>query len=280
MRADRIAERVDAARANVLIARGACSEGGQGQGVFAFFHDHLRAAQVENVVAHVLALDSFFSTVGSCQHLGGFEHVWLRGAGCFFLVLAQRLADFEQQLVRRRLVGHLFPIDDAVDEVDRLVVARIGQQYAAVEHGRSAIVHEFCLEADRRLIGEDLHVMVGNPAKHGAARYIRQADDQLVMATLVGQIRADILHGRVLDPVGEVEQHGIGAEVVEPVGLQIVDVGIVAIAEQAGPMVVGAHLHAPLILANGRRRGLDIGIVLVDVIVDRIVRFMRAEIAA
>ena len=280
VRADRIAERVDAARDHVLIARGACSEGGQGQGVFAFFHDHLRAAEVENVVAHVLALERFFSDVSGGKGLGGFERIRLGGAGRFFFVLAQRLADLEQQLVCGRLVGHLLPVDDAVDEIDRLVVARIGQQDAAIEHGRSAIVDEFRLEADRRLIGEDLHVVVGNAAEHGAARHVRQADDQLVMAAFLGQVRADILYGRILDPVGEVEQHGIGAEVVEPVGFEIVDVGIVAIAEQAGPMVVGAHLHAPLVLADGRRRGLDIGIVLVDIVVDRIVRFMRAEIAA
>ena len=72
---------------------------------------------------------------------------------------------------RRRLVDRL-PVDDAVDEVDRVAVRREGHQDAAIADGLAALVLELGLEADRRAVGDDLHVMVGQARQQRAARHV------------------------------------------------------------------------------------------------------------
>ena len=171
----------------------------------------------------------------------------------------ERLIDFEQQLVRGQLVGHLLPVDHAVDEVDRLVVARIGQQDAAIEDLHPALVHEFGLEPDRRLVGENLHVVVGDAAQQRAGRHVRQVGDRAMPAAFLRESLAKELHGGVLDAGGEVEQHAVGAEIGEVRGIEIVDQREHPLAQLARPVIIGAHLHPALVLTDRFGRQLARG---------------------
>ena len=166
----------------------------------------------------------------------------------------ERLVDLEQQFVRGALICHLFPVDDAVDEIDGLVVGRERQQDAAIHHVRFALVDEFRLEPDRRLVGEDLHVVVGYPAQQRAGRHIVQPLDLMVGAAFVGQPLAKKSDDRVFDAGSKVEQDGIGAEIAQFRRFQRFDRREGALAQQARPIIVRPHLHAPLVLPDGRGR--------------------------
>ena len=193
----------------------------------------------------------------------------------------QCLTDFEQQLVRSRLVRQFFPVDDAIDEVDRFIVARIWQQDAAIQHGAAALVDEFRLETDRRLVGDDLHVMVGDAAQQGSCRNIRKLRDFVFRAAFPGQFRTQILDRGIVHAVREIEQHRMGPEIIEAVGFEVFDGRIVAIAQQAGPVIVRAHLHAAVILAYRRRRRFHANmVVVVEAEIVLVREFLRSECAA
>src|SRR3546814_4552692 len=69
----------------------------------------------------------------------------------------------------------LFPVDDAVDEIDRVLVGRKRHQDTAIARGVAARADEFGLEADRRAIGDDLKIMIGEPRQQRAARHLGDA---------------------------------------------------------------------------------------------------------
>ena len=191
------------------------------------------------------------------QRVGG-AHRGLLGQFQLFAHF-KRLIDFEQQFVGGQLVGHLLPVDHAVDEVYRLVVARIGQQNAAVEDFCPALVDEFGLEPDRRLIGDDLHVVIGDAAQQRARRHVRQAGDGVRTAAFECQLCANELHNRILDPGGEVEQHAVGAEIGAAGRIEIVDQREHPVTELSSPVIIGAHLHTALVLADGFGRQIGGG---------------------
>ena len=169
----------------------------------------------------------------------------------------ERLIDLEQQLVGGQLVGHFLPVDHAIDEVDRLVVAREGQQDPAIEDRHPGVVDELGLEPDRRLIGEDLHVVIGDAAQQRARRHVgKPGDDHAIRVAFRRELFAKEAHRRIVDTEGEIEQHRMRAEIGEIAGIKILNAGEHVFAEQARPMVVGAHLHAALVLADGMRREL------------------------
>ena len=58
------------------------------------------------------------------------------------------------------------------------------------------------------------------------------------------------------------EQHALRAEIGEQFGIEILDLRKVAVFEQAGPEIVGTHLHAALVGAELRRRGVIDGIIV------------------
>jgi hypothetical protein len=89
--------------------------------------------------------------------------------------------------------------------------------------------------------------------------------DLAIGAALLGEDRAKIADRRVLDPAGEVQQHAVGAEIREILGFQILDRREGAVAQQACPMVIGAHLHAAFVLPDGVRRRFAHHILLVIV---------------
>src|SRR3546814_10978975 len=72
---------------------------------------------------------------------------------------------------RSTLTDTLFPYTTLFrsDEVDRLAVGREGEQDAAVHDRRAAVVHELGLETDRRAVGDDLKIMVGQPRQQRPA---------------------------------------------------------------------------------------------------------------
>ena len=95
---------------------------------------------------------------------------------------------------------------------------------------------------------------------------------------------AQELHGRVLDAGGEVQQHAEGSEIGEVCGIEIVDQREHPLAQQAGPVIIGAHLHAALVLPDGlgrrfvRRSGS--GAVILGRIPTAVGRFASVEWAA
>ena len=180
--------------------------------------------------------------------------------------LVERLVDLQQQLVGRFRVGELLPVDDAVDEVDRVVVAGKRQQDPAIEDRLAALVDEFRLETDRRLIRQDLHVVVGDPAQQRPGRDIVQLGHvRRIGVAFLGQLGAEVGNAGIFDPGREIEQHRIGPEIGQGVGIEVLDRGEVAIFQQAGPMIVGAHLHAALVRADRCGRIFAPGLVLVDI---------------
>ena len=70
-----------------------------------------------------------------------------------------------------------FPVDDAVNEIDRVIVCRIGQQNAAVHEDIAAIVHKLGFEADGRVVGNDLKIMVGNARQQRVSGHFIQISD-------------------------------------------------------------------------------------------------------
>ena len=220
------------------------------------------------------------------MHGPQFEDVVLRVLRPFLmgdgLILRfERLVEFEQQRIGGFLVGHLLPVDHAVDVIDRAIVARIGQQDAAIEQAGAGGVLEFGFESDRRLIGEDLHVMIGDAAQHRAARHARQLVERGAVAAFGAQFLADIGEPRIVHVVGQVEQQRMRSEIARRGGIEIVDVGKGAVAQQAGPVVVGAHLHAAFVLADRRGQRFETGAVIGDIaVVEVVLRLVRAEISA
>ena len=93
---------------------------------------------------------------------------------------AQRLLDRQLQLFGLIGSDRFLPVDDAHDEIDGVVVGREGQQDAAIHDRRAAIVDELGLEADRRAVGDDLEIMVGQPRQQRPARHLADMGDRCV----------------------------------------------------------------------------------------------------
>ena len=84
----------------------------------------------------------------------------------------KRLIDFEKQFFCCILVGNLFPVNDTVNEVDRVIIARERKQNAAIHDCDAALINEFGFKPDRSLIGEDLQIVIRNAAEQRTARNI------------------------------------------------------------------------------------------------------------
>src|SRR3546814_18618190 len=95
---------------------------------------------------------------------------------------------------------------------DRIAVGGERDQDAAVHGVEAALADEFGLEADRRAIGNDLEIMVGQPGQQRAARYVGDGPDLAVKVAFLAQRPADERHGRVLAAGGETEQHAVWTE--------------------------------------------------------------------
>src|SRR3546814_17264208 len=87
----------------------------------------------------------------------------------------------------------LFPVDDAVDEIDSVLVGRKRHQDTAIARGVAARADEFGLEAERRAIGDDFKIMIGEARKQRASRPLGDAGDRgLENAFIAQRAAADI----------------------------------------------------------------------------------------
>jgi hypothetical protein len=177
-------------------------------------------------------------------------------------------------------VDHLLPVDHAVDEVDRGAVRRERHQDAAIERRAPAGADELGLEADRRAIGDDLEIMVGQPRQQRSARHLGDASHRAVERALLAQRPSEIRDRRILGAAGEIEQHAVRPEVGDPGRLEILYIGIGPRLQQRHPVIVRADMHATLVAAEiehlVRHRGID-RIVDGDPVIVEIARAIHAS---
>lgn len=96
--------------------------------------------------------------------------------------------------------------------------------------------------------------MVGDLRQQRTAGDLVEIGDGIVEIALVTQRLADERDSGIFDSRGEIEQHAVGAEVLDILRIKILDRRKYAVSQQLGPIVVGAHMHAPLIAAKGLGR--------------------------
>ena len=142
------------------------------------------------------------------------------------------------------------PVDHAIDEVDRVPVGREGHQNAAVANRVSDRIIKLGLEPDRRAVGDDLHVMIGQARQQRPARDVRDCPHVVVEAAFIANGSSDIGDRGVVVSASEVEQDAVACEILDVVGLEVLDGGKVAAAQERDPMVVGADMHPPLVGAD------------------------------
>jgi len=95
--------------------------------------------------------------------------------------------------------------------------------------------------------------MVGDPRKQRTRRDIGYRGNRAVNPALFPQRPAEKLNRRIFNAVGEIQQYAVRAEIVVRFGGKILDAGKQPFAQQARPEIIGSHMHAPLILTDGRR---------------------------
>ena len=140
------------------------------------------------------------------------------------------------------------PEDEVVDDVRRRVgdVVRVG-------HGRGHDAGEL----------REPHEP-GDPRQQRARGDIGERVDFAVGATFPGQFVAQKLDRGIFYPAGKVEQHAVRPEIGQRLRIEVFDRGEIAVVEQARPMIVGAHLHAALILPDRAGRRFARGFVLAE----------------
>jgi len=124
----------------------------------------------------------------------------------------------------------------------------------------AARADELGLEADRRAVGDDLEIVIGQARQQGAAGHLGDMGDRSVESGLLAQRAAEEANRGIVDALGEIEQHAVRAEVHDVVRIEILDRRIGAAVEQRDPVVVGAHVHAALVGAD-RQRAIVYGFV-------------------
>ena len=107
-----------------------------------------------------------------------------RGKRLFNLKL-KRLADFGGR--------GFFPVDDAIYEINGVVVRRIRQQNSAIHDVDTAIVDEFCLEPNRRAVSDDLQIVIGNARQQRPAWHLIEIGYIFVQPAFGAQLFAEIL---------------------------------------------------------------------------------------
>ena len=115
--------------------------------------------------------------------------------------------------------------------------------------------------------------MIGNAREQRAARHVGESRQFLLAdVAFARELVAQIGDAGVFDPAAEIQQHAVGAEIGKLLGFEVLDRRKVAVFQQARPMVVGAHLHAPFVLADrGGRRQMS------GNLVDRLVAVVLGE---
>ena len=102
--------------------------------------------------------------------------------------------------------------------------------------------------------------MVGKTRQQRSAGHVGDRPRVLVEATFVADRPADIRNRGILASAGEVQQDAVPGEIADVRRLEFLDRGEVATIEERDPVIIGAHMHAPLVGADrggnvvGRRR--------------------------
>ena len=172
------------------------------------------------------------------------------------------LGDSRRSPARRRPasawpLGRL-PVDHAVDEIDRVAVRREGHQDAAIADRLAALVDELGLEADRRAVGDDLQIMVGQPRQQRAARDVGDRCGRCRRARIPrGSPRRCTASPDCRAPPVKSSSTLCGAKSPRLAGSRSSIDGIIAAVEQRHPIIIGADMHPPLVGAD--RRGDVVG---------------------
>ncbi len=140
---------------------------------------------------------------------------------------------------------------------------------------RAALADELGLEADRRLVGDDLHVMVGEAGEQRALGHLADPPNLADQVAFLAQRVAEPGDLRIVGAVREIEQDAVRAEIAERVGCEVADRGIGAAVEQGDPVIIGPDVHAPLVEADLRRH-LDAAVLLRRAIVRLLVKCPQA----
>ena len=169
-------------------------------------------------------------------------------------------------------LNHVLPVDHAVDEVDLVAVGGERHQNAAIHCRYAAMALIFGLEADRRAVGDDLQIMIGQPRQHRARGYVLDRMDIVRKPALFAKGAAEITDDGIVGATGKIEQHAVDAKV-GVIRIEIVDRGIGTPLKQRYPVIIGANMHAAFIGTDHRRRFdrrlLRGGKILLDAIVVR-----------
>ena len=159
--------------------------------------------------------------------------------------------DLADEIERDLVVGELLPVDHPVDEVDRIAIGGEGHQDSAVERVESPLVEIFRLEADRRAVGDDLQIMVGEARQQGPAGDLADmAWSQLVQLAFAAKSRAEEDDLRILAVLREIEKNAVRAEIGDIAGLEIADRRVGAAVQQRHPIIIGANVHPALVEAD------------------------------
>ena len=167
---------------------------------------------------------------------------------------------------------NFFPVDHAINEIDRVIVGRQWHQNAAIHRVVTRRIDEFGFEADRRTIGDDLKIMVGQPRQQRPCRHIGNRQRLFVETAFMVQFDTEIRDCRIFGAACEIEQHAIGAEISQFFRVQVLDRRQGATVKQRHPVIVSAHVHASLIASDrsGRINGIIVFIRLIPVITRKI----------
>ena len=163
-------------------------------------------------------------------HWRGFGH-WRRGGAvgpdrrgrAWQWGRAQGVPHFLLQSGAHLAVRQFLPIDHAKHEIDRLVIGREGHQDAAIQDVRPTLVDEFGFESDRRGIGDDLEIMVGQPGDERAGGDIVDIGDRPLNLAFLPQRGAEIDHRGIIEAHAEIEQDAVRAKILQLVRRQILD---------------------------------------------------------
>src|SRR5204863_5239690 len=111
----------------------------------------------------------------------------------------------------------------------------------------TTLVDELRLEADRRAVGDDLHVMVGEPRQERTARDIGNGLDVVADAAFLADRSSNIWSCRIVAAFGKIEQDRMRPEILDAVGFQVLDRRIVPPFEQRTPVIIGPPMHSALV---------------------------------
>ena len=140
---------------------------------------------------------------------------WQVGLKCAF--------NFIGKASDQRVIGHFFPVDHAVDEINRIVIGGKWHQDAPVHRVIAPVIDELSLKPNRRAVGDDLKIMVGQPRQQRTAGDFACADQFGWKIAFIADCRTKIGQGRVFKAAGEIKQHTVCRKIGNAGGVKILN---------------------------------------------------------